>query len=472
MPDGGARHRLLAARAGELARHGIEHRRAPLALARDVRLQAHACGQAGDDQRDRQHDREADEVLDVADGEGKQRRHEEEVECSDRQNRGGDGRTAAEAHGDEHDGQQVDHGDVHQLEHRAHQRTDCRAQRDCGEAHRVARPTKLFASQVHVRAAAREEGIAQNARLVGAAYHKDVDAFGSRDQLAVGRRPEQAPPQRPARAADDDARDIALLGVVGDFLAGRRAAERHRLRAERLGEPKQRDAPVALLVRQAQQLGRFDIHDDPAGVQRRRHALAGAHQALALLVGADRDQQPLAGRPGGANALALAVFAHRGVDAVRGGAQRQLAQRDEVALAEEILDRVARLLGDVHLARLQPLEQHVGRRVDHHHLVGALEHAVRNGFLHAHAGDPGDDVVQALDVLHVDRGMHGNARLEELLDVLPALGMPRPRLALERIAVRELVDEQGPRLASKRRVEVEVAQRGAAVSDLPVRQPL
>ena len=323
-----------------------------------------------------------------------------------------------------------------------------------------------------VGAAAGEERVAQRARLVGAAYHDDVDAFGSRDQLAVGRRPEQAPPQRPARAADDDARDIALLGVVGDFLAGRRAAERHRLRAERLGEPKQRDAPVALLVRQAQQLGRFDIHDDPVGVQRRRHALAGAHQALALLVGADRDQQPLAGRPGGADALALAVFAHRGVDAVRGGAQRQLAQRDEVALAEEILDRVARLLGDVHLARLQPLEQHVGRRVDHHHLVGALEHAVRNGFLHAHAGDPGDDVVQALDVLHVDRGMHGNARLEELLDVLPALGMPRPRVALERIAVRELVDEQGPRLASKRRVEVEVAQRGAPVSDLPVRQPL
>src|SRR5207249_7886798 len=88
------------------------------------------------------------------------------------------------------------------------------------------------------------------------------------------------------------------------------------------------------------------------------------------------------------------------------------------------------------------------------------------------AGDPGDDVVQALDVLHVDRGMHGNAGLEELLDILPALGMPRPRLALERIAVRELVDEQGPRLASKRRVEVEVAPRGAAVSDLPAPPPL
>src|SRR5258708_35988222 len=68
--------------------------------------------------------------------------------------------------------------------------------------------------------------------------------------------------------------------------------------------------------------------------------------------------------------------------------------------------------------------------------------------------------------------MHGEARLEELLDVLPALGMPRSRLALERIAVRELVDEQDPRLARERGVEVEVAQRSTAVSDLPVRQPL
>src|SRR2546429_309565 len=97
----------------------------------------------------------------------------------------------------------------------------------------------------------------------------------------------------------------------------------------------------------------------------------------------------------------------------------------------------------------------------------ALEHVIGDGLLHADAGDPGDDVVQALDVLHVDRGMHGNARLEELLDVLPALGMPRPRLALERVAVRELVDEQDLRLAREGRVEVEVAQRGAPVSDLP-----
>src|SRR2546429_7427708 len=74
--------------------------------------------------------------------------------------------------------------------------------------------------------------------------------------------------------------------------------------------------------------------------------------------------------------------------------------------------------------------------------------------------------------LHVDRGVNGDAGIEQLLDVLPALGMPRPRLAFERIAVRELVDEQDLRLARERGVEVEVAQHGAAVSDVPGRQPL
>src|SRR5213078_4353487 len=106
---------------GELAGHGIEHRRAPLALPRDVRLQAHARGQAGDDQRDRQHDREGDEVLDVAHGEGKQRWHEEEIKRRHRKEGGGDGRAAAEAHRDQHHREQVHHRYVHQLEVRAYE---------------------------------------------------------------------------------------------------------------------------------------------------------------------------------------------------------------------------------------------------------------------------------------------------------------------------------------------------------------
>src|SRR5581483_11993730 len=180
----------------------------------------------------------------------------------------------------------------------------------------------------------------------------------------------------------------------------------------------------------------------------------------------------LARGPGGADALALAVLAHRLVHAIRGGAQRQLAPRDEISLAAEILDRVARLLRDVHLAGVQALDQLVGRGVDEDDFVGLLEHRIGHRLLHAHVRDAGDDVVQALDVLDVDRGADVDARVEELFDVLPALRVPRPRLALDRVAVRELVHEQHLRLPRERRIEVEVAQRAVAVLHLEVRQAL
>ncbi len=296
--------------------------------------------------------------------------------------------------------------------------------------------------------------------------------LGAGEQLAVGGGTEQPLPQRAARPADQHARDVALARVVGELLADRRAAERHRLGAERLRELQQRDAAVALGLGQPQQAGGLDVDHDPFGVQRARHALAGAHQPLGLLVRADAHQQALAGGPDRADRRALAVRAHRRVDPVRRGAQRQLAQRDQVALAEEVLDRAPRLLRHVDLALAQALQQLVGRGVDQLDLVGALEHAVRHGLLHADAGDPGHHVVQAFDVLDVHRGVDVDARGEQLLDVLPALGVARARLALHRVAVGELVHQQHPRLARKRGVEVELAQRRAAVAHFEVGQPL
>ena len=56
---------------------------------------------------------------------------------------------------------------------------------------------------------------------------------------------------------------------------------------------------------------------------------------------------------------------------------------------------------------------------------------------HDDARDGGHHVVQALDVLDVDRGVDVYAGAQELLDILIALFMAAPR----RIGVRELVDE-------------------------------
>jgi hypothetical protein len=63
---------------------------------------------------------------------------------------------------------------------------------------------------------------------------------------------------------------------------------------------------------------------------------------------------------------------------------------------------------------------------------------VRHGLAHLHVCDLRDHVVQALDVLHVDGREHIDARGEQLLDVLPALGVTPAR----RVGVRELVEQQ------------------------------
>ena len=54
------------------------------------------------------------------------------------------------------------------------------------------------------------------------------------------------------------------------------------------------------------------------------------------------------------------------------------------------------------------------------------------------ARDLGDDVVQALDVLDVERRVHVDPGVEQLVDVLPALGVP----GAGRVRVGELVDEE------------------------------
>ena len=71
------------------------------------------------------------------------------------------------------------------------------------------------------------------------------------------------------------------------------------------------------------------------------------------------------------------------VDALGGAAQRQLAQRRQIAGREEVLQRALGLLGDVDLALLEPLDQVVRRQVDELDGVGAVEDRVGHGLAHA-----------------------------------------------------------------------------------------
>ena len=91
----------------------------------------------------------------------------------------------------------------------------------------------------------------------------------------------------------------------------------------------------------------------------------------------DADQHALARRPRARDGVRPHVVDHLLVDALRRAAQRQLAQRGQIARLEIVAERALGLLRDVDLALLQPLDQVVGREIDDLDLVGAVEDANR-----------------------------------------------------------------------------------------------
>ena len=149
------------------------------------------------------------------------------------------------------------------------------------------------------------------------------------------------------------------------------------------------------------------------------------------------------------------VGLHLRVHPLGGPSERQLAQRDQIALAEEVVDRLPGLLGDVDLAFLQALEEIIGRQVDQLDLVGALEHRIGHRLADDHPGDLRDQIVQALDVLDVQRRVDRDAGVQQLEDVLPPLGVARAR----RVGVRQLIDQDHGRAAGQRRIQVELLER-------------
>ena len=128
---------------------------------------------------------------------------------------------------------------------------------------------------------------------------------------------------------------------------------------------------------------------------------------------------------------------HLVVDPRRRAAQREFAQRGEVAQREELLLRELGGLRQIDLAVLQALDQFLGGDVDEHDVVGVAQHDVGHGLAHGDAGDARDDVGEALEMLDVERGPDVDLRVEQFLDVLPALGMA----AVGRVGVGEFVDD-------------------------------
>ena len=194
------------------------------------------------------------------------------------------------------------------------------------------------------------------------------------------------------------------------------------------------------------------VRHDPFRPQTIGQPAAGPHELRRERARADAHQEAFRHRPRLLDGVIAHVGLHLRVHPLGGPPERQLAQRDQIALAEEVVDRFLGLLRDVDLAFFEALEEIIRRQVDQLDLVGALEHRIGHRLADDHAGDLRDEIVQALDVLDVQRRVDRDAGVQQLEDVLPPLGVARAR----GIGVRQLIDQDHGGAAGQRRIEVEL----------------
>ena len=293
----------------------------------------------------------------------------------------------------------------------------------------------------------------------------DLDSAGVTHQRLRQRPPENAPQQPRPRLAEHDLGHVLAPREPHDFARVVAALEPHRVPAQTFGQAehlgKLIGAPgVARLT------DGLDGDRGPGRVEAGRELARTPDDTLRHFVRPDAGEQALGGRPRTFDRFLAQIVDHLVVDPVRGAAQRQLAQRGQIARGEEALDRPPGGLRHVDLAFIQALNELVRREVDQDDVARLLQDPVRDGLAHDDAGNSGHDVGEALEMLDIERRPYVDAGREKLLDVLPALGMA----AVRRIGMGEFVDDDQFGLASQRRVEVEFLDRAAVVLDLAPRQ--
>ncbi len=284
----------------------------------------------------------------------------------------------------------------------------------------------------------------------------DFQAPGIAQQPRRQATAEQPTTQAPARLADQHQAGPAFGGMLDQGLGHFPGPQQHHFAAQPfrqlLGTLQAQSrlfvaGPAVIHMHQAP--GQVPALRDPAGV---------THQALGLGIAVDPHQQASTnGRRGLAEGpVALGQIV---VDLGRGGLHRQFAQGGEVGLGEKRIDRRPRLFRHIDLAVAQALQQFPGRQVDQQQFVGLLQDPVGQGLAHLHPGDPAHLVIEAFQVLDIDRGEHVDTGGQQFLDILPALHMA----TVGGIAVGQLIDQHQFRPGLEQTVEVHFLQHHATV---------
>ena len=77
----------------------------------------------------------------------------------------------------------------------------------------------------------------------------------------------------------------------------------------------------------------------------------------------------------------------------------------------------------IHLAGGQPCQQFIRRQVDQRHFRSLIEYMIGQRFAHHDAGDLAHHIVQAFQMLHIQRGVDVDAGGQQFFHVLPAFAV-------------------------------------------------
>ena len=203
-------------------------------------------------------------------------------------------------------------------------------------------------------------------------------------------------PARLGGFADDDFGEAVAGGVGDDVVRRVLALQGFDFAAHALGEAQGALHGFVAFAAEADMAVGFDVERRPRGFEAAGHALGYANKFYGECVWADADEDAICTAPALRAAVAGFVHVHERVHALGGAAQGEFAQGDEVALFEEILrGAFFRFRRDIDLAFFQAFEQFFGGDVHQRDFVRLVEDGVRHGFLHPHAGDTRDHIVQA-----------------------------------------------------------------------------
>ena len=215
------------------------------------------------------------------------------------------------------------------------------------------------------------------------------------------------------------------MGIGQDGNGHRIARDGARARAQLLCQAQGFGHLVELFLRNPGLVGRLHIDREPFGLEFVGQAPGSADKTFAQRARADANQQAFAGRPGARDGARAHVGAHLVIHPFGSAPHGQLAQGGEIAFAEKFLDGALGLVGDIDFAILQTLDQLIRWQVDQFDVGDIVNYAVGDGLAHDHAGDLGNYIVQAFDVLDVYGAVHIDTGIQKFFHVGVALGMAR-----------------------------------------------